>query len=75
MRQLLIALIDVYRAAARPFLPPSCRFHPSCSDYAAEAIGAHGAARGAWLALRRLSRCHPLHPGGPDPVPAAPRGR
>jgi len=70
MKILLVAVIDLYRLAARPFLPPACRFHPSCGDYAREAVSAHGAARGAWLAARRVLRCHPLHPGGVDLVPA-----
>lgn len=70
MRTLLLAALDLYRAAVRPWLPPSCRFHPSCGDYAREAVAAHGAARGAWLSARRVARCHPLHPGGVDPVPA-----
>ncbi|HYU56987.1 MAG TPA: membrane protein insertion efficiency factor YidD [Actinomycetota bacterium] len=50
-------------------LPPRCRFEPSCSEYALGALDRHGAARGSWLALRRLARCHPWHPGGFDPVP------
>jgi uncharacterized protein len=50
-------------------LPPRCRFHPSCSQYAVEALERHGARRGAWLAVRRVGRCHPWHPGGLDPVP------
>jgi putative membrane protein insertion efficiency factor len=69
MKTLLIAAIDLYRAAVRPFLPRACRFYPSCADYAREAVREHGAARGAALAARRLSRCHPFHPGGLDPVP------
>ena len=69
MKTLLIAAIDLYRAAVRPFLPRACRFYPSCADYAREAVLAHGAARGAALAARRLARCHPFHPGGLDPVP------
>jgi hypothetical protein len=61
--------ILVYRYALSPLLGPRCRFHPSCSAYALEAIDEHGALRGASLALRRLGRCHPWHPGGYDPVP------
>ena len=53
-------------------LPPRCRFHPSCSQYALEALSTHGAARGSWLAIRRVGRCHPWHDGGLDPVPPAP---
>jgi putative membrane protein insertion efficiency factor len=69
MKTILIAVIDVYRAAVRPFLPRVCRFYPSCADYAREAVAAHGAVRGAGLAVRRVARCHPFHPGGLDPVP------
>jgi putative membrane protein insertion efficiency factor len=53
-------------------LPPRCRFHPSCSQYALEALTVHGAARGSWLAVKRVGRCHPWHDGGLDPVPPAP---
>lgn len=66
---LLIALVRGYQKFISPALPPSCRFYPSCSQYALEAVRRHGALRGSWLALRRLSRCHPFHPGGVDPVP------
>jgi putative membrane protein insertion efficiency factor len=65
----LLAVIRFYRTAISPALPPSCRYTPSCSAYAAEAIELHGAGRGSWLALRRLLRCHPFHAGGHDPVP------
>jgi len=65
----LLALIRGYQLLVRPLCPPSCRFAPSCSDYAREAVRRHGAARGAALALRRVGRCHPWHPGGWDPVP------
>jgi uncharacterized protein len=68
-RRLLAAVIRGYQAAISPLLPPSCRFHPSCSQYALEAVTRHGALRGSWLAARRLARCHPFHPGGYDPVP------
>lgn len=66
---LLIGLISGYRRFISPLLAPRCRFYPSCSAYALEAIRVHGAGRGSWLAVRRLSRCHPFHPGGLDPVP------
>ena len=68
-RQLLVSLIRGYQRFLSPALPPSCRFHPSCSQYALEAVGRYGALRGVWLAVRRLARCHPFHPGGFDPVP------
>jgi putative membrane protein insertion efficiency factor len=61
--------VQLYRSCLSPLLPPSCRFHPSCSEYADEALRRHGAWRGGWLALRRVCRCGPWHPGGVDPVP------
>ena len=67
--RVLLALIGGYRTFISPALAPSCRFTPSCSAYAVEAIELHGAGRGSWLALRRLLRCHPFHAGGHDPVP------
>jgi putative membrane protein insertion efficiency factor len=69
MRAALVFLIRAYQRAISPLFPPSCRFYPSCSQYAVEAIRRHGAAAGTLLALRRLSRCHPWHPGGVDLVP------
>ena len=69
MKTLLLALIRGYQYALRPMLGANCRFAPSCSDYAREAIERHGALGGGWLALRRVLRCHPYHPGGYDPVP------
>jgi putative membrane protein insertion efficiency factor len=65
----LVAAIRLYRLVLRPLFAPSCRFAPSCSEYAIDALERHGAFRGAWLAGRRVLRCHPWHPGGLDPVP------
>lgn len=65
----LLVPIYLYRWLVSPFLPPACRFHPSCSRYALEALKRHGPIRGSWLAFRRLLRCNPFHPGGVDPVP------
>jgi putative membrane protein insertion efficiency factor len=69
LQKALIALIRLYQLTISPLLGPACRFHPSCSTYLIEAVAKYGAARGIWLGSRRLSRCHPLHPGGLDPVP------
>lgn len=69
MKPLLLACLRAYQYALRPMLGENCRFYPSCSDYAREAIVRHGSLRGTWLALRRVARCHPYHPGGYDPVP------
>lgn len=66
---LLVAPIRVYRYAISPLLPPSCRFHPSCSEYAIEALRRHGPLAGSWLAASRICRCQPLNDGGLDPVP------
>jgi hypothetical protein len=68
-RGVLVGALRGYKRFVSPLLPPACRFHPSCSVYAAEAIERHGALRGGWLAVRRLSRCHPWNEGGFDPVP------
>ncbi|HUP94163.1 MAG TPA: membrane protein insertion efficiency factor YidD [Burkholderiales bacterium] len=73
VKRVLLLLIEGYRLALSPLLGASCRFYPTCSAYAAEAIEKHGALRGAWLALRRITKCHPWHPGGVDPVPPARR--
>jgi putative membrane protein insertion efficiency factor len=72
MRRLLIALIRGYQYAISPLMGNHCRFVPSCSQYAADAIQTHGPGRGLWLALQRLARCHPWHAGGYDPVPPGP---
>ncbi|MFD3258691.1 membrane protein insertion efficiency factor YidD [Paenibacillus lentus] len=61
--------IIFYRKFISPLKPPTCRFYPTCSAYALEAIEVHGAVKGSWLAAKRISRCHPFHPGGLDPVP------
>jgi uncharacterized protein len=72
--RVLVLPIRLYQLLISPLLGPRCRFYPSCSAYAVEALQRHGAVRGSWLALRRLGRCHPWNPGGPDPVPPARRG-
>lgn len=69
MKRVLTTTIRGYQLVIRPILGAHCRFLPSCSEYAREAIERHGAARGSWLAARRVCRCHPYHPGGYDPVP------
>ncbi len=74
-RHVLIAVIRLYQLCLRPVLGPNCRFVPSCSDYALQAVGQHGALRGAWLAARRIGRCNPWHHGGHDPVPSIPPHR
>lgn len=68
MRLLLLGLIRLYQLTLSRLLPPVCRFHPSCSRYAHEAIRLHGSLRGSLMATKRLLKCHPLHPGGYDPV-------
>ncbi|MDR0633395.1 MAG: membrane protein insertion efficiency factor YidD [Azoarcus sp.] len=77
LRALFLTLIRGYQLLISPLLGPRCRFYPTCSDYAREAITLHGLRKGGWLALTRILRCHPWHPGGLDPVPprddAAPR--
>ena len=67
--RLLVGLLTGYRRFISPLLGPRCRFAPSCSEYALAALAEHGAARGLWLAVARIARCHPFHPGGYDPVP------
>lgn len=67
--RVVAAPVIAYRRWISPALPARCRFYPSCSAYTLEALSEHGAARGIWLSLRRLGRCHPFHPGGHDPVP------
>ncbi len=72
MKRLALGMIHLYQAAISPFLPPACRFTPSCSEYAAIAIQTHGVPRGGVLAAKRICRCHPFTKGGYDPVPEAP---
>ncbi len=69
MRHLLLVFIRAYRYLLSPWWGGQCRFTPSCSEYASEAIGQHGAVKGSWLAIRRVARCHPWRAGGFDPVP------
>jgi uncharacterized protein len=75
LAHLMRGIVLAYRYTLSPLLGPRCRFHPTCSAYALEAIGRHGALRGGWLTLKRLGRCHPWHPGGYDPVPDPDRVR
>lgn len=69
VKTLLLGLIRLYQYGISPFTPPACRFSPSCSEYAREAIERHGACKGGWLTLKRLARCHPFGGSGYDPVP------
>lgn len=69
MKKVLISIIQFYQKFISPLTPPSCRFYPTCSHYGVEAIKVHGALKGSWLTIKRISKCHPFHPGGFDPVP------
>ena len=69
MKRLLVLVLRGYQYVLRPMMGSHCRFYPSCSDYAMQAIERHGSLRGTWLTVRRIGRCHPYHPGGFDPVP------
>lgn len=75
MRKLALAPIRFYQYAISPLMANHCRFHPSCSHYAVEAIETHGVLRGGWMTVCRLGRCHPWHPGGYDPVPCSKKSR
>ncbi|MEA2040779.1 MAG: membrane protein insertion efficiency factor YidD [Thermodesulfobacteriota bacterium] len=68
VRYIVIALISIYQKFVSPLWPPSCRFHPSCSSYARDAIHKYGIIRGGFMAIIRISKCHPFHPGGYDPL-------
>jgi putative membrane protein insertion efficiency factor len=74
MRKLLQLPIRFYRRFISPLKAPTCRFYPTCSQYALDALDIHGPLKGSWLAVKRLSKCHPFHPGGYDPVPEANSG-
>lgn len=74
-RGVILTLLRGYKRFLSPLLPPACRFEPTCSVYAHDAIARYGLWRGGWLGVRRLLRCHPFHPGGHDPVPGAPEVR
>ena len=69
MKQVFLVLIRFYQKWISRFLPSSCRFYPSCSEYTFQAIEKYGVLRGGWMGVRRIGRCHPFHPGGFDPVP------
>jgi putative membrane protein insertion efficiency factor len=69
MKKIVIGIIKIYQKVISPLTPPSCRFYPTCSHYGIEAVEKHGALKGSWLAVRRISKCHPFHEGGFDPVP------
>lgn len=69
MQRVLILFVKAYRLLLSPFLGNNCRYYPTCSEYAVTALGRHGALKGSWLAVKRIGRCHPWHPGGVDPVP------
>jgi putative membrane protein insertion efficiency factor len=68
-RAILVGMIRFYQRFISPLTPPSCRFHPTCSEYTRQAIVRHGVVKGVWLGIRRILKCHPFHPGGFDPVP------
>jgi putative membrane protein insertion efficiency factor len=71
MRTIVIACLRAYRYCISPLLGPGCRFHPTCSSYAIEAVERHGVLKGSYYSIRRIARCHPFHPGGVDPVPGS----
>jgi uncharacterized protein len=68
MQQMILATLAAYKRWISPLLPPACRYHPTCSEYMAEAVRKHGPLLGVWMGLKRLGRCHPFHVGGFDPV-------
>jgi len=72
LKQTILLLIRGYQTFLSPLFPPRCRFQPTCSQYALEAVERYGPLKGSWFAIHRILRCHPLHPGGYDPVPPSP---
>jgi putative membrane protein insertion efficiency factor len=68
MRKLIVAILRLYKSVVSPVLPSACRDYPSCSDYMRQAVEKYGPARGLWMGIKRLARCHPFHAGGLDPV-------
>ena len=68
MRKLIVAILRFYKVMISPFLPSACRYYPSCSEYMRQAVEKHGVARGGWMGVKRVLRCHPFHSGGLDPV-------
>ncbi len=68
MKKILLLIIKGYQKIISPMFPPSCRFYPTCSEYSYESIKKHGAIKGSWYSIIRVSKCHPFHPGGYDPV-------
>jgi len=75
MKTILIFLIRIYKKGVSPYLPPSCRFTPTCSEYAMEAVSRFGVIKGGCMAVKRISKCHPFHEGGHDPVPEKVEGQ
>jgi hypothetical protein len=69
MRSIVVYILRAYKIIISPVLPNACRFNPTCSEYAAQAVGRYGIIKGCWLGIRRLLKCHPYNPGGHDPVP------
>jgi uncharacterized protein len=68
MRKLIVSILRLYKLALSPMLPSACRYYPSCSDYMRQAVEKYGPARGVWMGIKRIARCHPFHQGGLDPV-------
>lgn len=73
MKRIVIKIFRLYQRYISPMFPPSCRFEPTCSNYGIEAVQEHGALKGSYMAVKRISKCHPFHPGGYDPVPLNPK--